>query len=165
MQSSELTLESNRLIKKTNMEKKTVDEERRIHQVGIEKFDECDYMNDEQLSYFKRKLLAWRHELEDESKSTLDELRNESYKDVGDEADHATLESNHSLELRTRDRYRKLIHKVDKALKRIEDGSYGYCEETGEEIGLRRLDARPIATLSLEAQERHELRERQVGIA
>ena len=98
-----------------------------------------------------------------EAQETLDNLRDQSYQEVGDEADRANRESEHGLELRTRDRYRKLIRKIDKALIRIDEGEYGYCEETGEEIGLARLEARPIATLCLDAQERWELRQRQMG--
>jgi DnaK suppressor protein len=120
------------------------------------------YMSDFQLEYFRRKLLTWREELVEESKQTIDNLR-EEVRDVGDEAERATRETENSLELRTRDRYRKLIGKIDKALRRIEDGEYGYCEETGEEIGLDRLEARPIATLCLDAQERWEHRQRQMG--
>jgi DnaK suppressor protein len=120
------------------------------------------YMNDQQLEFFRRKLVTWREELVEESKQTIDNLR-EEVRDVGDEAERATRETENSLELRTRDRYRKLIGKIDKALKRIEDGEYGYCEETGEEIGLDRLEARPIATLCLDAQERWEHRQRQMG--
>jgi DnaK suppressor protein len=120
------------------------------------------YMSDYQLEYFRRKLLTWREELVEESKQTIDNLR-EEVRDVGDEAERATRETENSLELRTRDRYRKLIGKIDKALRRVEDGEYGYCEETGEEIGLERLEARPIATLCLDAQERWEHRQRQMG--
>jgi DnaK suppressor protein len=124
-----------------------------------------EYMNPRQLAYFRNKLEAWRQELMEEAQKTLDELRDESHKDVGDEADRASRESDHALELRTRDRYRKLTSKINSALKRIDDGTYGYCEETGEPIGLKRLEARPIATLSVEAQERRELKERQTGVA
>ena len=111
------------------------------------------------LEYFRRKLLRWREELEAESSETLQHLK-ESGLQEPDVADRASLETDRSLELRTRDRERKLISKIDAALERVANGSYGYCEETGEPIGIRRLDARPIATLSLEAQERHERRER-----
>ena len=121
-----------------------------------------DYMSAQQLEYFRRKLLIWRAELIEESQQTIENLRDE-VRDVGDEAERATRETENSLELRTRDRYRKLIGKIDKALKRIEDGRYGYCEETDEEIGLERLEARPIATLCLDAQERWEHRQRQMG--
>jgi len=120
------------------------------------------YMNSLQVEYFRAKLLQWRTDLVEESKQTIDNLRDE-VRDVGDEAERATRETENSLELRTRDRYRKLISKIDKALRRIEDGEYGYCEETGEEIGLERLEARPIATMCLDAQERWEHRQRQMG--
>ena len=119
-----------------------------------------EYMNDMQLAYFKRKLLDWRAELMDESQETIEHLRDVSNQDVGDEVDRASRESDHTLELRTRDRYRKLQSKIDQALKRIDDGSYGYCDDTGEEIGLKRLEARPVATLTLEAQERRETKEK-----
>ncbi len=120
-----------------------------------------EYMCPEHLEYFRRKLTDWRQELVEESQETINNLR-EEVRDVGDEAERATRETENSLELRTRDRYRKLINKIDKALLRIEDGSYGYCDETGEEIGIARLEARPIATLCLDAQERWELRQRQM---
>jgi DnaK suppressor protein len=120
------------------------------------------YMSPEQLEYFRQKLLTWREDLIEESRETISHLQHE-VRDVGDEAERATRETENSLELRTRDRYRKLIRKIDKALNRIEEGDYGYCEETGEEIGLERLEARPIATLCLDAQERWELRQRQLG--
>ena len=119
-----------------------------------------EYMNDRQLAYFRRKLLDWRKELMTESQETIEHLRDLSNQDVGDEVDRASRESDHTLELRTRDRYRKLQAKIDSALKRIEDGTYGYCADTGEEIGLKRLDARPVATLTLEAQERRESKEK-----
>jgi len=119
-----------------------------------------EYMCDMQLAYFKRKLLDWRKELMEESQETIDHLRDVSNQDVGDEVDRASRESDHTLELRTRDRYRKLQSKIDQALKRIDDGSYGYCDDTGEEIGLKRLEARPVATLTLEAQERRETKEK-----
>lgn len=119
-----------------------------------------EYMNPQQLEYFRRKLLAWREELMQEAQETLDNLRDKSYQEVGDEADRASRESDHTLELRTRDRYRKLIRKIEQALERIDDGSYGYCEDTGDPIGLRRLEARPIATLTIDAQERREIKER-----
>jgi len=119
-----------------------------------------EYMNPMQLEYFRRKLLAWRDELMQEAQETLDNLRDESYQEVGDEADRASRESEHGLELRTRDRYRKLLRKIEQALERIDDGSYGYCEDTGEPIGIKRLEARPIATLSIDAQERREMKEK-----
>ena len=121
-----------------------------------------EYMSVEHQEYFRRKLLVWRSELVEESQQTIDNLR-EEVRDVGDEAERATRETENSLELRTRDRYRKLIGKIDKALKRIEDGRYGYCDETDEEIGLDRLEARPIATLCLDAQERWEHRQKLMG--
>lgn len=121
-----------------------------------------EYMGPKQLAYFRAKLHKWREDLVEESKQTIDNLRDE-VRDVGDEAERATRETENSLELRTRDRYRKLIAKIDKALKRIEEGRYGFCEETDEEIGLERLEARPIATLCLDAQERWEHRQKQMG--
>ena len=121
-----------------------------------------EYMSPRQLAYFRAKLQKWREDLVEESKQTIDNLRDE-VRDVGDEAERATRETENSLELRTRDRYRKLIGKIDKALKRIEEGRYGYCEETDEEIGIERLEARPIATLCLDAQERWEHRQKQLG--
>jgi len=116
-------------------------------------------MNPMQLEYFRQKLLRWRAELLQESNETLQHLQEESLSEP-DIADRASLETDRALELRTRDRERKLISKIDDALKRIEDGTYGYCEDTAEPISLRRLEARPIATLSIEAQERHERMER-----
>ncbi|HLK24386.1 MAG TPA: RNA polymerase-binding protein DksA [Caulobacteraceae bacterium] len=118
-----------------------------------------EFMNDRQLEYFRQKLLDWREDILRESRETLSHLQTET-ENHPDLADRASSETDRALELRTRDRQRKLIAKIDDALRRIEDGVYGYCEETGEPIGLARLDARPIATLSLEAQERHERRER-----
>jgi DnaK suppressor protein len=121
-----------------------------------------EYMNPKHLAYFREKLRRWRDQLVEESRQTMDNLRGE-VRDVGDDAERATRETENSLELRTRDRYRKLIAKIEKALRRIEDGTYGFCEETDEEIGLERLDARPIATLSLDAQERREHLQKQMG--
>ena len=117
------------------------------------------FMNPVMREYFRRKLLLWKEELLEESNETIQHLKQESLHEA-DLSDRATLEADRSLELRTRDRERKLISKIDAALQRIEDGSYGYCEETSEPISLRRLEARPIATLSIEAQERHERLER-----
>ncbi|HUW73558.1 MAG TPA: RNA polymerase-binding protein DksA [Methyloceanibacter sp.] len=117
------------------------------------------FMNDKQRAYFRRKLLNWRDEILRSTKETLQHLQDDSEQHA-DIADRATSETERALELRARDRQRKLIAKIDSALGRIEDGTYGYCEETGEPISLKRLDARPIATLSVEAQERHERRER-----
>ena len=113
------------------------------------------FMNPLMKEYFRQKLLAWRLELLQESSGTLHSLQEGGIQEP-DIADRASAETERNLELRTRDRERKLIAKIDEALERLEDDSYGYCEETGEPIGIRRLDARPIATLSLEAQERHE---------
>jgi DnaK suppressor protein len=121
--------------------------------------DDEPFMNARQREYFKQKLIRWREELLKESSETLQHLQEESLHEA-DMTDRASLETDRSIELRTRDRERKLISKIDQALRRLEDGSYGYCEETAEPIGVRRLDARPIATLSLEAQERHERMER-----
>ena len=117
------------------------------------------FMNPRQREYFRRKLETWREDILRESRETLDNLQEEN-QNHPDMADRASSESDRALELRTRDRQRKLISKIDAALKRIEDGTYGYCEETGDPIGIARLDARPIATLSLEAQEMHERREK-----
>lgn len=122
-----------------------------------------EYMNPQHLAYFRERLIEWRSSLMEEAQATLDNLRDDSHKDVGDEADRASRESDHTLELRTRDRYRKLLKKIDQALQRIEDGTYGYCEDTGEEIGVARLTARPIATLTVEAQERREFAEKQTA--
>lgn len=118
------------------------------------------YMNPQQEEYFRQKLLAWRKELMDESRETLDHLHEENWHQA-DIADRASLETEAGVELRTRNRYLKLISKIDDAIRRIEEGEYGYCEETGEPIGLKRLEARPVATLSIEAQERHEKIEKQ----
>jgi len=117
------------------------------------------FMNERQLEYFRRKLLAWRTELLDESRDTIEAMKNDT-RSIPDIADRASEETDRALELRTRDRQRKLVSKIDSALRRIEEGEYGYCEMTGEPISLKRLDARPIATMSLEAQERHERSER-----
>ncbi|MDT0683488.1 RNA polymerase-binding protein DksA [Roseicyclus sp. F158] len=117
------------------------------------------FMNDLQTEYFRRKLLAWKADLLDESRDTIEGLKDQT-RSIPDIADRASEETDRALELRTRDRSRKLVAKIDAALRRIHEGEYGYCEDTGEPISLKRLDARPIATLSLEAQERHERRER-----
>lgn len=121
--------------------------------------DDEPFMNERQVAYFRLKLQNWKEDILKESKETLSHLQDENHV-LPDIADRASSETDRSLELRTRDRQRKLISKIDAALKRIDDGSYGYCEETGDPISLKRLDARPIATLSIEAQERHERRER-----
>ena len=117
------------------------------------------FMNDRQLEYFRRKLIAWKADLLDDTRDTLEGLQ-ESTRNLPDVADRASEETDRALELRTRDRQRKLVAKINSALRRIDEGEYGYCEVTGEPISLKRLDARPIATMSLEAQERHERREK-----
>jgi DnaK suppressor protein len=121
--------------------------------------DDEPFMNDMQKAYFKKKLEDWKADILRESKSTIALLQDESDK-LPDANDRASSETDRSIELRARDRQRKLVKKIDQALKRIEDGSYGYCEHTEEPISLKRLDARPIATLSIEAQEAHERREK-----
>jgi len=121
--------------------------------------DKEPFMNERQREYFRAKLLAWREDILKEAKETLLHLQEEN-QNHPDLADRASSETDRAIELRARDRQRKLIAKIDEALTRIDDGTYGYCEETGEPISLRRLEARPIATLSVEAQERHERRER-----
>jgi DnaK suppressor protein len=121
--------------------------------------DKEPFMNERQREYFRQKLLAWREDILKEAKETLLHLQEEN-QNHPDLADRASSETDRSIELRARDRQRKLISKIDEALGRIAEGTYGYCEETGEPISLRRLEARPIATLSVEAQERHERREK-----
>ncbi|MFD0917536.1 RNA polymerase-binding protein DksA [Pseudahrensia aquimaris] len=121
--------------------------------------DKEEFMNERQLAYFKDKLLAWKEDIRQELNGTLETLQEHNL-NAPDIADRASSETDRSIELRARDRQRKLIAKIDSALARIEDKTYGYCEETGEPISLQRLDARPIATMSLEAQERHERREK-----
>ena len=118
------------------------------------------YMNAKQLEYFRQKLLQWREELLAESRETINNLKEENWREP-DLSDRASLETEAGVELRTRNRYLKLVGKIDAAIKRIDDGSYGFCEETGEPIGLKRLEARPIATMTIEAQERHEKMEKQ----
>ncbi len=118
-----------------------------------------EYMNEFQVEYFRRKLMEWKKSLLAQSQDTLEELRQGGLNQP-DELDRASMETDKSLDLRTKDRARKLISKINDALKRIEDGTYGYCEETGEPIGVERLEARPVATLSIEAQERHERMEK-----
>jgi DnaK suppressor protein len=120
------------------------------------------YMNKEQLEHFRNILNSWKRDLMEEVDRTVSHMKDEAA-NFPDPNDRATQEEEFSLELRTRDRERKLIRKIDEALKRVEDGSYGYCLETGEEIGVKRLEARPVATLTIEAQERRERRERQYG--
>ena len=118
-----------------------------------------EFMNSRQRAYFRSKLVAWKNEILREARETLDHLAEESANHP-DLADRASSETDRAIELRARDRQRKLISKIDAAMQRLDDGTYGYCEETGEPISLKRLDARPIATLSIEAQERHERREK-----
>lgn len=117
------------------------------------------FMNERQVEYFRRKLTDWKTELLSDSKDTIEDLK-DGGRNIPDIADRASEETDRALELRTRDRQRKLVAKIEQALRRIDEGEYGYCEATGEPISLKRLDARPIATLSLEAQERHERREK-----
>ena len=117
------------------------------------------FMNDRQLEYFRRKLIAWRADLLEDSRDTIEGLQ-DGTRNIPDVADRASEETDRALELRTRDRQRKLVVKIDAALRRIDEGEYGYCEVSGEPISLKRLDARPIATMTLEAQERHERREK-----
>ena len=117
------------------------------------------FMSERQREYFRQKLLAWKEDILKEAKETLQHLQDEN-QNHPDLADRASSETDRAIELRARDRQRKLIAKIESALQRLDDGTYGYCEETGEPIALRRLEARPIATLSIEAQERHERRER-----
>lgn len=117
------------------------------------------FMNDRQLEYFRRKLLAWKADLLEDSRDTIEALQ-DGTRNIPDVTDRASEETDRALELRTRDRQRKLVAKIDSALRRIDEGEYGYCEVTGDPISLKRLDARPIATMSLEAQERHERREK-----
>lgn len=126
---------------------------------GYKPHSDESFMNDQQMAYFRQKLMNWRDEISSISTETIQHLQEESTKEP-DINDRATTETDRALELRTRDRERKLISKIDAALSRIEEGSYGYCVETGEPISLSRLEARPIATLSLEAQEMHERMER-----
>ena len=118
-----------------------------------------EYMNPMMVEYFRQKLIDWKKSLINQSQDTLDDLRQGGLNQP-DQIDRASLETDKALELRTRDRARKLISKIDEALKRIEDGTFGYCEETGEPIGVERLEVRPVATLSIEAQERHERMEK-----
>ena len=118
------------------------------------------YMSKAQLEYFRQKLMTWREELLAESQETINNLKEENWREP-DLSDRASLETEAGVELRTRNRYLKLIGKIDSALRRIDDGSYGFCEETGEPIGIKRLQARPIATMTIEAQERHEKMEKQ----
>lgn len=126
---------------------------------GYRPAEDEPFMNDRQVEYFKEKLVAWKNQILEQSKGTILDMQADT-RNIPDVADRASEETDRALELRTRDRQRKLVAKIDAALRRIDDGSYGYCEVTGEPISLKRLDARPIATLSLEAQEMHERREK-----
>jgi DnaK suppressor protein len=128
-------------------------------EVDYKPSEDESFMNPRQLEYFRQKLFAWKVSILAESRGTIEHMQ-EGSRNIPDIADRASEETDRALELRTRDRQRKVVAKIDSALRRIEDGSYGYCEETGEPISLKRLQARPIATLSLEAQERHERKER-----
>jgi len=132
-----------------------------LTEAEVIKLAKTDYMNKQQLAFFRQKLLDLQRELRDNAGATTEHLRELSV--APDPADRATQEEEHALELRTRDRERKLLKKVDQSLMRIEDGSYGYCEETGEPIGIQRLLARPTATLTIEAQERREMKQRMYG--
>lgn len=127
---------------------------------GYKPTEKEEYMNKNQLEYFRQKLIAWRDELLAESQETINNLKEENWREP-DLADRASLETDAAVELRTRNRYLKLIGKIDAALTRIEEGEYGYCEETGDPIGIKRLEARPVATMTIEAQERHERAEKQ----
>ena len=127
---------------------------------GYKPSEDESYMNRKQLEYFRQKLIAWKEQLLKELQQTIEHLQEENWREP-DLSDRASLETEAGVELRTRNRYLKLIGKIDAALARIENGEYGYCEETGEPIGLKRLEARPIATLTVEAQERHERLEKQ----
>ncbi len=129
--------------------------EKIILPVGYKPSEDEEYMNSMQLEYFRQKLQTWREELLEESRDTLDHLKEENWNEP-DLTDRASVETETSIELRTRDRYRKLIDKIEHTIVKINKNDYGYCEETGEKIGLRRLEARPVATLCIEAQMRHE---------
>src|SRR6266446_5707257 len=152
------------IIETTSESRQTVKNDA-VSSMGIAPYQETkgeEYMNEKQLTHIEKILLAWRQSLMEEVDRTVTHMKDEAA-NFPDPSDRASQEEEFSLELRTRDRERKLIRKIDDALKRIEDGSYGYCLETGEEIGIKRLEARPVATLSIEAQERRERRERQYG--
>ncbi|GAB4162280.1 MAG: RNA polymerase-binding protein DksA [Rickettsiaceae bacterium] len=132
-----------------------VDMEKVVLPDGYRPSEDEEYMNPMQLEYFRQKLQKWRQELLEESRDTLDHLKEENWNEP-DLTDRASVETETSIELRTRDRYRKLIDKIEHTIERIDKGDYGYCEETGEEIGIKRLEARPVATLCIDAQMRHE---------
>ncbi|ALI56215.1 transcriptional regulator, TraR/DksA family [Celeribacter marinus] len=151
----------------TNPFDETVSDVKEVSKMKAELFLPDDYrpaedepfMNDRQLEYFRRKLEAWRLDLLDDGRHTIEGLQ-DGTRNIPDVADRASEETDRALELRTRDRQRKLVTKIEAALRRIDEGEFGYCEKTGEQISLKRLDARPIATMTLEAQERHERREK-----
>jgi len=147
------------MAKKTNSKVSKTEDGRIILPEGYSPSKDEPFMNELQLEYFRQKLLGWKAEILEATKETIQHLQDDSEKHP-DITDRATSETDRSLELRTRDRQRKLISKIDEAVVRIDQGEYGYCEESGEPIGVARLNARPIATLTLEAQERHEQRER-----
>jgi DnaK suppressor protein len=132
-----------------------------LSEAELIKMPKSDYMNSAQLKFFRERLMELQQQLRDNAGATTEHLRELSF--APDPADRATLEEEHALELRTRDRERKLLKKIDQALSRIDDGSYGYCEETGEPIGIQRLIARPTATLTIEAQERREMKQKLYG--
>ena len=155
----ELPTQRVRLVKSSNRAKRGLSAQIIALPEGYRPTEGEPFMGERHKIYFRNKLIAWKEEIVRQNRETLHLLHEDSAQHA-DFADRATSETDRALELRARDRQRKLISKIDAALARLEDGSYGYCEETGEPIGLRRLDARPIATLSLEAQERHERRER-----
>ena len=144
------------------MSYKSDDSGRPIVPNGYKPGNDEEYMNPLMLEYFRQRLLQWRADLVEESKQTIENLKDE-VRDVGDEAERATRETENSLELRTRDRYRKLISKIDSTLKRVDSGDYGYCADTGEEIGLERLEARLTAERTIDAQERWEHLQKQMG--
>ncbi len=131
----------------------------RTNETSYQPSDDEPFMNERQRAYFRAKLISWKADILREARETLEALQEENTNHA-DLADRASSETDRSIELRARDRQRKLISKIDAAMARIDDGTYGFCEETGEPISLKRLDARPIATLSIEAQERHERREK-----
>ncbi len=142
----------------SNIPVKQLPEEKEVKENFVLDYNDS-FMSDAQLEYFRSKLMSWKKQLMEECSQTIDLMKSKEHKEA-DDINVACNQINETIELRTRERERKLIHKINLALRRIEDGSYGYCEETGEPINLRRLDARPIATYSIDAQERHERKER-----
>jgi len=159
-ESSFYTRRPSKLVRPAEVPRKTIKPSKNVRLPrNYRPIEKEPFMNPRMREYFRKKLLSWRKELLEDTGETLLKLKNETVPEP-DIADRGATETERSVELRTRDRARKLISKIDAALERIEDGSYGYCEETGEPIGIKRLEARPIATLSIEAQERHERHER-----